>query len=314
MENFLLDVIELVKDETHMQQAQHIPVMANEVEEFLNLPMGGCFVDCTLGLAGHSLRMFSRLGPDGKIVGIDCDQDAIRQARENLGSYAQQCSFIYDNFCHLDAILEKLGIAEVDGILLDLGVSSLQLDNPQRGFSMRTNGPLDMRMDQNFSSEKYSAKDLVNTLSEHELSDILKNFGEERWHKRIARAILANRPLHTTEELVDVVLRALPYRVGRTRIHPATRTFQAFRIAVNRELEVLETVLEKCINHLKPGGRVAVLAFHSLEDRIVKQKFAAFARGEKVRLITKKPLRPTDDETFQNPRSRSARFRVAEKL
>ncbi len=314
MENILPNVIELMESRFFMQQFQHIPVMANEVDQYLNLPLGGCFVDCTLGLGGHSSRLISRLGPEGKMVGIDCDRDAIQCAKENLELYKKQCIFVYDNFCELDSVLEKLEIREVDGILLDLGVSSLQLDNPQRGFSIKTNGPLDMRMDQNFASEKFSAKDLVNTYSEQDLASIFWNYGEERWSKRIARAIVANRPLHTTEELVDVVLRAIPYRKGWARIHPATRTFQALRIAVNRELEALAMVLGKCIDHLKKNGRLVVIAFHSLEDRIVKQKFLAFAKEEKVQLITKKPLRPTDEEASQNPRSRSARFRVVERI
>ena len=309
-----LDVIDLTEIEKFMQQSQHIPVMAKEVEEYLNLPENGSFADCTLGLGGHSLRMLSRLGPLGKIVGIDCDLQAMQQAKENLSAYAQQCIFVHDNFRNLDSILEKLGIRQVDGILLDLGLSSFQLDNPQRGFSIKSDGPLDMRMDQDFASEYLSAKDLINSSSEEEIATILKEYGEERFYKRIARAIVAQRPLQTTRELVEVVLRALPYRMGRAKIHPATRTFQALRIAVNKELESLAIVLSKGIDHLKSGGRMGVISFHSLEDRIVKHKFQALAREGKVKLMTKKPMRPTEEEAAQNPRARSARFRVAEKI
>lgn len=288
----------------------HIPVMHAEVQEYLNLPSGGCFVDCTLGGGGHSKLIASQLGPQGRIIGIDRDRESLHLARENLGD-CRQCDFIHDDFRNIDKILDSLGIDQVDGMLFDLGISSLQLDDPKRGFSLKTEGPLDMRMDQDGCLLAY---DLINTLSEHEIALILKDYGQERWHKRIARRIVSKRPLETTKDLSDIVLEAIPYVSKRERIHPATRTFQAFRIAVNRELESLEIALQKSVGYLKVGARICVISFHSLEDRIVKQRFRFFAKEKRVKLIVKKPLRPQDNEVSQNPRSRSARLRVAERI
>ncbi|HQP10782.1 MAG TPA: 16S rRNA (cytosine(1402)-N(4))-methyltransferase RsmH, partial [Candidatus Omnitrophota bacterium] len=242
------------------------------------------------------------------------DARALAVAKMNLEAYVTRCDFVYDNYCHIDEILARHGIRAADRILFDLGLSSFQLNDPSRGFSFRAEGPLDMRMDQ----ESYiSAFDLVNSLSQEEISLILKDFGEERWHRRIARSIVERRshkPIETTKELSDIVLRAMPHHAGREKIHPATRTFQALRIAVNRELEALEEALGKCGAVLAAGGRIGVISFHSLEDRIVKQKFRDWARAGKFRLITKKPLRPSECEAKSNPRARSARLRIAERI
>ncbi len=291
----------------------HIPVMLNEVIEYLKPALGNTFVDGTLGLGGHAEVMLGLIGTKGRLIGIDRDAQALAVARENLKDYQGQCDFVHDNYCHIDKVLDGLGIQTVDCILLDLGLSSFQLNNPERGFSFRAEGPLDMRMDQD---SYISAFDLVNSLSEKEISAILKDLGEERWHHRIARGIVQERsrkPVETTKELGDIVLRAMPRRKEWQKIHPATRTFQAFRIAVNRELEGLEEALDKCIGALAAGGRIGVISFHSLEDRIVKQKFRSLAKDGILNLIVKKPLRPSDGEAKVNPRARSARLRIAER-
>lgn len=299
----------------HMRYTDlHLPVMGKEVCEYLNLKPGDCFVDCTLGLGGHSALIAPQIFPGGRIIGVDRDADSLKLAKENLNFFAGQCELIHEDFRNIDKILDHLGVAHVDGMLFDLGISSYQLDNPQRGFSLKAEGPLDMRMDQ---ESFLSAYDLINSLSEHELSLILRKYGEERMSHRIARFLVAQRqkgPLQSTKELCDVVLRAMPAKYRHQRIHPATRTFQAFRIAVNRELESIDIALNKAVNYLRKGARIGVISFHSLEDRIVKHVFKAFVNEKKVVLILKKPLYPQDQEIQRNPRSRSARLRVAERL
>lgn len=292
----------------------HIPVMLNDVIEYLRPKLGGIFVDGTIGLGGHAEVLLSFLGPKGRLIGIDRDGQALEVAEKNLSNYREQCDLIHGDYRNIDTILEGLNIREVDGILLDLGLSSFQLNNPERGFGFRVEGPLDMRMDQD---SYISAFDLVNALSEKEISSILKDFGEERWHHRIARYVVEQRskkPIETTKELSNVVLRAMPRRAKRERIHPATRTFQAFRIAVNRELEGLEEALDKCVHCLKGKGRMGVLAFHSLEDRIVKHKFRSLAKTGEYHLVVKKPLRTSEGEINLNPRARSARLRIIERV
>lgn len=294
-------------------QTIHVPVMSDEVKKYLKLPEGGCAVDCTLGLAGHAVEIVKTIGPKGRFVGIDRDEESLALAAEQLKDFGGQSDLIYDDFCHLAQILKRLEIREVDGMLFDLGISSFQLNNPQRGFSIKSEGPLDMRMDQQAGGSAY---DLINSLSEKEISRILKEYGEERWHNRIARCLVNHRaktPIASTKDLTDLVLKAVPYKYQRDRIHPATRTFQAIRIAVNRELEALEAVLEQAIGFLRVGGRLCVISFHSLEDRIVKNKFRQAAKEGTVDLIVKKPIRPTEEETIKNPRSRSARLRVVER-
>jgi 16S rRNA (cytosine1402-N4)-methyltransferase len=295
------------------EDQSHIPVMLSEVMEYLKPGPGNIFVDGTLGLGGHAKAVLERIGTQGRLIGIDRDAHALTVARENLKDHLTRCDLVHDNFCHIAEILAQRNIPSVDRILLDLGLSSFQLNNPERGFSFRAEGPLDMRMDQD---SYISAFDLVNSLSEAEISLILRDFGEERWHHRIARYIVAGRsrkPIETTKELSSIVLRAMPHGIQREKIHPATRTFQAFRIAVNRELEALEETLDKCSNVLAASGRIGVISFHSLEDRIVKQKFRDLAKNGRLNVITKKPLRPSESEAEFNPRARSARLRIAER-
>ena len=292
----------------------HVPVMLNEVVEYLKPQAGQIFVDATVGLAGHAKVVMSFLGPQGRLVAIDRDEGSLKLAQENLKEFSDQCEWVHDDYRNLEKILKNLKLTQVNGILLDLGVSSFQLDNPERGFSLRLKGPLDMRMDQR---DSLRASDLIDSLSEEDLAQILKEFGEERWSKRIAHRLVLERSkktLKTTEDLVDVILKAMPHQYSREKIHPATRTFQAIRIAVNKELEGLQQVLNSCAELLVEGGRIGVISFHSLEDRIVKQKFREESKNGRFKLITKKPLRPTLEEIKNNPRARSARFRVAERV
>ena len=296
------------------KELNHISVMNAEVQEYLALRAGNIMMDCTVGLAGHSCQAAGILGGQGRIIGLDRDEQALEIARERLSLCAVPFHLIHQDFRYVDHVLNDLHLESVNAVLMDLGVSSIQLDDPERGFSLREDGPLDMRMDQkNF----ICAYDLVNSLSEKELSVILKKYGEERWHHRIARSIVearSKRPLETTQELKDIVWRAVPKHNRYQRIHPATRTFQAVRIAVNRELESLEIALQKCVNLLAQNGRMCVISFHSLEDRIVKHTFRAFAKEGKADILTKKPLRPGEEEIQMNPRSRSARLRVIQKI
>lgn len=295
-------------------QTMHIPVMPKEVMQYLNLKPGMIVVDGTLGTGGHSQMIVRAISPEGELIGIDRDGHSLAVAAQRLKEFSSQCHLVQDDYRNLDHVLNQLGIREVDCIFFDLGISSYQLDDPQRGFSLKLDGPLDMRMDQ---ESFISAYDLVNSLSEREISTILRNFGQERWHNRIAHYLVVHRlrnPIASTKDLTDTVLKAIPHRYHYQKIHPATRTFQAIRIAVNRELEALEIVLDKSIDFLKIGGRIGVIAFHSLEDRIVKEKFRIFANAGRLKLLVKKPLRPTDAEIDNNPRSRSARLRVVERI
>ncbi len=294
--------------------AEHIPVMAREVEGTLDLKAGAVYLDCTLGLGGHAWQAAQRLGSQGRIIGIDQDIDAIRQAQVRLSGFTGRLDIIKSNFSEIDVLLRDLGVREVDGVLFDLGVSSLQLDDPSRGFSFRDEALLDMRMDRDAA---LSATELVNSLPEQELADLIWKFGEERFSRRIARSIVkarSARAIKTTKELADLVLRSLPRGYQRGTLHPATRTFQALRMAVNREMEVLGGALGKAFGHLKIGGRMAVIAFHSLEDRIVKEGFKCFALNGGAKILTKKPLRPAEDEIASNPRARSARLRALERI
>lgn len=292
----------------------HIPVMVREVEALLDLKAGATVVDCTLGLGGHSTAMTRILGPQGHLIALDQDAQAIEKARERLKGFEGRLDIVKSNFRKIDEVLGSLGVSEVDGVLFDLGVSSLQLDDAERGFSFRSEGPLDMRMDQD---APVSAFELVNSLSEEEIAGILWRYGEERFSRRIAAGIVrarSARPLETTKELADIVAKAMPYRFGHDGVHPATRSFQAIRIAVNQELDVLEQTLGTAFGHLKVGGRLCVISFHSLEDRIVKDRFRELAQKGCAALLTKKPLRPADDEAQANPRSRSARVRAVERI
>lgn len=289
----------------------HIPVMPQEVLVHLNLSPDAVVVDCTAGCGGHSRLIAERLNEQGRLIAVDKDKSSLAVARANLKDVKPQLEFVHKDFRNIDQVLTALGISQVNAMLFDLGISSFQLDNPERGFGLKSEGPLDMRMNQ---EDLVSAKDLINSLNEREIADILKEYGEERWHKRIARHLVSRRPIETTQQLNEIVLKAIPKGRAWQKIHPATRTFQAFRIAVNRELEAIEEALEKAVGFLAPKGRICVIAFHSLEDRIVKVKFRDWAKAGVVQLITKKPLQSSDDEISGNPRARSARLRVAEKI
>jgi len=295
-------------------QKFHIPVMLGEVIDYLKLSPGKIIVDATIGTGGHSKGIIERIIPGGKLIGIDRDQDSLDVAKERLRDFGSAFEFVYGNFVDIDEILEKLDIKKVDGILFDLGFSSYQLEDANRGFSFQNEGPLDMRFDRN---SFISAYDLINNLNEEEISSILWTFGEERWHNRIARFLVEERERHaitTTRELSDIVVKAIPHKYRHYRVHPATRTFQAVRIAVNRELETIGTGISKAIELLNNQGRICVISFHSLEDRIAKFSFRKFAAEGKIKIITPKPLTPVEAEMRENPSGRSSKLRVAEKL
>lgn len=305
---------EHLSDENVNNQDSHISVMSKEVLDYLNPKEGEVFVDGTLGLGGHATEILKKIGASGRLIGIDRDAKSLAQAQEILKEFSPCCEFVHDDYSHIREALKRLNISVVDGIILDLGISSFQLNNPQRGFSLQSEGPLDMRMDQDNPTSAY---DLVNSLSEKEIAKILHDYGQERFNFRIAHNLVCERskhPIETTQELSRIVMRSMPRGRKWQKIHPATRTFQAFRIAVNRELELLEMSINHCIDCLKSGGRLAVIAFHSLEDKIVKENFKKAALENQVKLLMKKPLQPTEAETQRNPRSRSARLRVIERI
>lgn len=300
-----------------MEQEIHKPVMLMEVLEYLNPKPGQTIVDATLGMGGHSNRILQEISSSGRLIGIDRDQESIRLAQERLAASGQSnAQFVYGNFSDIDALLKDLNVDSVDGILFDLGVSSFQLQNAERGFSFQSEGPLDMRLDRN---SYICAYDLINNLNEEEISSLLWSFGQERWHNRIAHNLVMERqrhPISSTLELSRIVVNAIPprYRQYHYRVHPATRTFQAVRIAVNRELEALESAVTKSIGLLKKGARICIISFHSLEDRVVKHTFRKYQTEGAIKIITTKPLTPGSAEIQDNPRSRSAKFRVAEKV
>ncbi|MFH1784276.1 MAG: 16S rRNA (cytosine(1402)-N(4))-methyltransferase RsmH [bacterium] len=306
----------------------HVPVLLGEVIGYLQAEEGGTYIDCTVGAGGHSEEILKLAGAQGKLIAIDRDDSVLELARQRLRQY-KNTIFVHSNFDRLKEILREYNITSCSGILLDLGVSSLQLDKKSRGFSFSGNAPLDMRMD---TTSHQSAKDLVRDLSQEELAFIIKEYGEERWAKRIASAIVEERekaPITTTARLVSVVAQAIPRKARPSNIHFATRTFQALRIAVNNELEALRKVLPEAIDALKVGGRLCVISFHSLEDRIAKDVFRDIAsvcscpsdfpvcvcnKKKKIKLVTRKPVIASKDELNSNPRSRSAKMRVVEKI
>ncbi|GJL68425.1 MAG: ribosomal RNA small subunit methyltransferase H [Nitrospirales bacterium] len=294
----------------------HIPVLVEEISYWLNPLLGGVYVDCTVGLGGTSLRLLEKSGKNAHIIGLDHDYQAVAIAKKTLSEYESSVTIVHGNFSHIKDVVQNSGYEKVDGVVFDLGVSSMQLDQAERGFSFSQSGPLDMRMDQ---TQKVTAADLVNHLPEKELADVIFTYGEERYSRRIARAIVLARNvglIQTTQALVAILEGALPYAYKKGRLHFATRTFQALRIRVNRELDLLEPALRDAVDLLKEGGRVCVVAFHSLEDRIVKQTFRSMAKREhpRVALLVKKPVIPSALEIQQNPRARSAKLRVAERL
>ena len=298
------------------REARHAPVLLKEAIDFLNVRRGGTYIDATVGLGGHSYEIARRLGAPGHLIGVDKDPAAIEIAGFSLrASGSGQTDWPTVDLRHgsFADLANDQRPTTIDGLLADLGVSSLQLDSAARGFSFQADGPLDMRMDPR--SER-TAEQVVNHLDERELADVIYEFGEERRSRRIARAIVRSRPIQTTAQLADVISAAArPMNREERRIHPATRTFQALRIFVNRELDDLKALLEAAPRILKPGGRVVVISFHSLEDRIVKDAFREGAMKDRYfRLLTKKPVTATEEENDRNPRARSAKLRAAEKI
>ncbi len=290
---------------------EHIPVLVEEVMTLLRCEPGHTYVDATLGGGGHASEILKRTAPDGGVIGMEWDEDALSEAKNRLMPFGDRVKIFRENFIHLSDLMKT---ESVDGILLDLGLSSIQVENAERGFSFRGEGPLDMRMDQRMH---HTAAHFINRLSSEELEYTLSHYGEERWAKRIAGAIVRERerdPIRTTQALRKIVHRAIPRRFHSRRIDPATRTFQAFRIRVNEELENLGKILETGWKILKRGGRICIISFHSLEDRMVKETFRKLEKQGEMRILTKKPVTPSEEEQGRNPRSRSAKLRCAERV
>ncbi len=304
----------------------HAPVLLEEAVGALKPQPGGRYLDATVGAGGHSALLLERSAPDGRVLGLDRDPEAVQRARQRLASFGERAVIVHAAYNRLAEVAQTYGFSPLDGVLFDLGFSSYQIDDPQRGFTFRMDGPLDMRYDP--TQPGPTAEELVNELSVVELATLLRLYGEEPHSQRIAQAIVAARPIRSTGHLVQVIL-AVTGRPRRGGPHPATLTFQALRIAVNRELELLAEALPQALEHLRPGGRLAVITFHSLEDRLVKQWMQREAQNcicppevpvctcghrARLRLVTRKPLSPSPEEVQANPRSRSARLRIAEAL
>ena len=287
---------------------------------------GGAYVDATVGSGGHAEAILERIAPGGKLIGIDRDDEAIAAASQRLTQFGGAVVLVQENYAAIKEVLKRSGLTQVDGVLFDLGASTMQFVRAERGFSFAAEGPLDMRMDRR---QRTTAADLVNGLTERELADLIWRYGEERWSRRIARAIVPARPLHTTVELAEVVRRVIPRRSWPRGIDPATRTFQALRIAVNDELTNLEKAIPDAAEVLREAGRLCAITFHSLEDRTIKHTFLRLSRGctcppgssacicsgkRWLRILTRKPITPSPDEIARNPRARSAKLRVAERL
>ncbi len=305
---------------------QHTTILLKETIDGLNLREGGVYVDCTLGCGGHTWEIFQRLSGKCTVIGIDQDQSALEYNRKKMEGFEGVFIPKKSNFANLDKVLDELNIHKVDGFVFDLGVSSPQLDIPIRGFSYNYDAPLDMRMDQN---NPFTAHEIVNSWSFEEIYRIIKDYGEDNWAKRIAQFIVENRPIDTTFQLVDVIKKAVPKGARKDGPHPAKRTFQAIRIAVNNELGVLSDGINKAIDRLNINGRICVITFHSLEDRIVKNLFKEGTvecicpkefpvcmchNKKKIKIITKKPIEPSMDEVESNPRSRSSKLRIAQRV
>lgn len=306
----------------------HVSVLLDECIENLNIKPDGVYVDCTMGGAGHSKEIVKKLSNKGLFIGFDQDKNAIKTAKERLSKYSDRVKFVHSNFENIKDELEKIGVYKIDGVLADLGVSSHQLDEADRGFSYMQDAPLDMRMDVRC---EFSAYDVVNGYTEEELAKIIKDYGEENWAKRIAKFIVEERKekkIETTGELVDIIKKAIPKKARIDGPHPAKRTFQAIRIEVNNELGVITKMIDDASSIMNKGGRICIITFHSLEDRIVKNAFKELSldcicpphlpmcqcdKKSEVKIITRKPIIPTDEEIEVNPRSRSAKLRVAEK-
>lgn len=307
----------------------HKPVLLNECLEYLNLKKGGVYVDGTLGGAGHSTEIIKAILPEGRLIAIDQDMEAIKVSTERLSEYMNHITIVHNNFVNIKSILLQLGIQGVDGILLDIGVSSHQLDEEERGFSYMKDAPLDMRMNR---ESDLTAKIILNTYSFEQLKTIIRDYGEEKWADRIAKFIIAereNQPFETTQQLVEIIKAAIPAAARREGGHPAKRTFQALRIAVNNELGVLAEVIDDAVEMLSPGGRLCIITFQSLEDRIVKQTFhkiehpctcppkmpvCVCGKVKTAKIVNRKPILADEDELEENSRAKSAKLRVIEKL
>lgn len=298
-----------------MNKINHIPVLLKETIDFLGPKPGGKFIDCTLGLGGHSRRILERISPDGELLALEVDEQVLTQSQKELSRFKDKVFFINDNFRNLKNVAYSHNFLKIDGILLDLGVSSTQLEDAARGFSFRKDGPLDMRMSK---KQEVKASDLVNNLKEEELARIFYEYGEERFSRVIAYRIVKEREkklILRTLELAEIISKAILPKVRfKMKIHPATRVFQALRIAVNDELENLKEVLPQAVELLNTGGRIVVISFHSLEDRIVKNYFKGQEKEGKLKILTKKPVTPQEDEIKLNPRCRSAKLRAGEKI
>ncbi|MDR4508819.1 MAG: 16S rRNA (cytosine(1402)-N(4))-methyltransferase RsmH [Candidatus Brocadiaceae bacterium] len=290
----------------------HTPVMVREVLDILCLHAGQIILDCTVGSGGHANKILCQINPGGLLIGIDRDSEILHEAKQCLSKTENNFRLYHANYCDIDEVLRQAAVEKVDGILLDLGASSLQFDQAVRGFSFSKEGQLDMRMDR---SQDMTAQILIDRLSERNLEKLLKQYGEERWARRIARAIYRERQkgrITSTRELAGIIERVVPS--GRSKIHPATRVFQALRIAVNKELECLEIFLGKIHNYMAVGARIVIISFHSLEDRIVKNEFTRKSGQDIFRILTKKPITPSNDEIRINVRCRSAKLRAAERI
>lgn len=295
----------------------HKTVLLNESVDALNLKPGKVVVDCTLGAGGHTEEICNRFGHDVKVIGLDLDQDALNRSEKRLEALDCDTTFHLSNFRNFDTVLEDLNINEVDGFLLDLGFSSYQIEDSGRGFSFKRDEPLAMTLKRDVTETDITAEMIVNNWSEESIANILYGYGNERFSRRIAREIVLSRekmPIKTTNDLVVIIERAVPFFYKKGRIHPATKSFQALRIAVNDELGALEEFLEKGFKHLKSEGRMAVISFHSLEDRIVKNFFKKKKEEGEAIVLTKKPIIPEEDELKENPRSRSAKLRTLQKI
>ncbi len=289
---------------------QHTPVLVQETIDWLAVKPKGFYVDATVGLGGHAVEIVRRLGAGGMLLGLDQDAQALEIARTRLGEFGDKVNLVHANFSQIGEVFAERRLPPADGVLADLGVSSMQLDLGERGFSFRARGPLDMRMDREAAE---TAADIVNTAEEKELADLLYQYGEERDSRRIARKIVRARPIRDTEHLATVVAGARSVR-GRQKLHPATKTFLALRIAVNREMEALGQFLSRVPATLSPGGRWVMLSYHSLEDRQVKQSFQRMAQAGSLKILTKKVIQASEAEVAANPRARSVKMRVAEKI
>jgi len=317
-----------IQQEDTLMEYKHTSVLLDETVVGLNINPDGCYADGTLGGGGHSLEIAKKLSRNGKLIAIDRDDFALNYAQKTLEAF-QNIHFAKNNFSNIHAILDELRIDKINGMVLDLGVSSFQLDDGERGFSYNHDATLDMRMDK---KQKLSAYDVVNTYSQEELADIIYKYGEENWAKRIAQFIVEARrdaEIETTFQLIEIIKRAIPKKAREDGPHPAKRTFQSIRIEVNKELEVLEQAIADIVDRLEPGGRLAIITFHSLEDRIVKNTFRDLenpctcprdfpicicTKKPQIKIITKRPLTPSDEELGENHRARSAKLRIAEKI